>query len=187
MVLDNDGQFNNGLGNFVSIRIKMVDIPLEIRARLATLNIVPEQPEFGNINTSQGGSIHIGYGHIANGSIPPYVIPGATLTTGTIIGQSGDTGNADGTHLDVSAFYVPDNPIESTTEHFNGWGENNPTVVQYFTNLEFDVDGYIVMYEIAANREAPPFGEPVVINPLVLWPSLQERTNCPFDGRNPEQ
>lgn len=90
-------------------------------------------------------------------------------------------------HPILAPFFQLRNFYESTTEHFNGWGENNPTVVQYFTNLEFDVDGYIVMYEIAANREAPPFGEPVVINPLVLWPSLQERTNCPFDGRNPEQ
>jgi len=144
MVVDQDiepeTEYNKHLGNFVAIRILMEDIPLEIQDRLQTINIGPDQ-SFKNINVAQGGSILIGFAH--RDSIAAEVVPGAALPTGTIIGISGKTGGDYIPHLDVSAFYVPDNPRAIRMDYL-------PPIPDYLAPdgrpFEYSYNAYFTMY-----------------------------------------
>jgi hypothetical protein len=199
MIVDNDG--DGTLGNFVSIRIDMADIPQVIRQRLETLNEVPNDDypnfrnRFGNIDTSQGGSIHIGYAHlssiesdIAPTNIEDGISPNEILPPGKIIGYTGDSGRSDGTHLHISAFYISDNPIIARPHYFYNWGAKKDSagvwvLDPYFSNLEHDYDGLFVMHQMGFDpRKETLFGRVVDINPLVLWPILEAQTSCPFVG-----
>lgn len=191
MVVDNDDQYNAGLGNFVSIRIDMVDVPIEIRTRLATMNTIPGNPNFRNITSSEGGSLHIGYAHIMSGTIPADIIPSVVSDgidrngiypdelwpTGTLIGLSGATGNTSGAHLHVTVYYIEDNPNIAEPDYLEGWGAPNP----YYSNIEHDVDFDYIVQELTFSGR-PFFGDMVYVNPLVLWPSLQASTGCSFEG-----
>src|SRR5690606_1005651 len=132
------------------------------------INIGPDQ-SFKNINVAQGGSILIGFAHLD--SIAAEVVPGAALPTGTIIGISGKTGGDYIPHLDVSAFYVPDNPRAIRMDSL-------PPIPDYLAPdgrpFEYSYNAYFTMYDLTRDRPEDAFGEPSVINPLVLWPSLQE-------------
>lgn len=184
MVVDRDGGGNPGV--FVSVRIEIMDIPIEIRQRLATLNTLPGDDRFQNIPlTANRGALHIGYSHLAPDSIPTALQPldvvtptlSSYLLSQTSLGLSGESGNAFGAHLDVAVFYVPESsglPLYAIT--FESY--ENP----FYINHRYYYDAFWTIYSQARNRQ-DLYGQPVVINPLVLWPSLQEGTTCSFGGR----
>jgi len=182
VVVDRDGGGNAGV--FVSIRVDMADIPQAIKQRLETLNIIPGDARFENIDTSKGGSIHIGYSHIASGTIPLDIEPvdirigdipeGVKTPAGTIIGYSGDTGAAFGTHLDIAVFYVPDDPSRANAIIYESYGD------PYFLDFRHNWEAFWTMYD--ETKRKLNFGKPIVVNPLVLWPILQEGTTCSFEG-----
>jgi hypothetical protein len=187
MVVDRDG--GGAPGVFVSIRVDMEDVPEAIRDRLENFNVVSDPfNRFGNIDPDQGGSIHIGYSHLTIGSIPQNIepvdirngiTPNLVIPAGTIIGYSGDTGNTFGPHLDIAAFYVPDQPDVANAIRFEGYA--NPV----FADFRHNWDAYWTMYDETRKKPDQSFGPPIVINPLVLWPYLQEGTNCSFEGGGP--
>lgn len=182
MVVDRDAGGNPGV--FVSFRIAIADLPLAIRQRLATLNAIPDNTQFSNIPVDATGSLHIAYSHLSTGSIPVTLEP-AKLNDGiqttevipstTTVGLSGDTGHTFGPHLDVAVFYIPDSgryPLDAI--HFESYGDQT-----YFNDFRHKWDAFWTMYDEAI-RKPDLYGTPIVVNPLVLWPSLQEGTGCSF-------
>jgi hypothetical protein len=164
--LGNDGS-NGGLGNFVAIRIDISKIPPSIRQRLYQYNISPlNDPTFGSIQLDTTGGIYIGYGHLSN--IETGIEIGSKITKGTIIGYSGATGNAFGAHLHVTSFFA----FESFPWDVHTYGE--PSRAE-----QDDYNWYFTIYD-AAKRHSTIYGNAILINPLVLWPSAQQATNCPF-------
>jgi murein DD-endopeptidase MepM/ murein hydrolase activator NlpD len=155
---------NGGLGNFVALEISMNDIPQDIKNRLQNNNQPPfPDTTFGSIVGS--GYIYIGYGHLQ--SVEPGIVLDQVISQNTIIGYSGATGNAFGKHLHVTAFYSP----RIIEWDLYSWGPN-----AVFTD---NYNWYFTAYD-AGQRHPITYGDSVVINPLVLWPSLQQGTGCPF-------
>jgi hypothetical protein len=177
-------------GVIVSIRVDMADVPQPIKDRLETMNVIPGDSRFENIDTSQGGSLHIGYSHIAEGTIPSDIEP-VNITDGiteeeirpieTWIGNSGDTGGVDHPHLDVAVFYVPDYPNRANSLVFESYG-NGAEPGDYFYDFRHYWEAFSTMYDQAFDSPHNTFGKPIVVNPLVLWPSLQQDTTCSFEG-----
>ncbi len=168
-------------GIFLSIRVDLQDVPQVIRQRMATLNTT-----FGNIPLTAEGSLQIAYSHLTINSIPtdiePVDIRSQILVleqdvkpAGTIIGFSGDTGNTNGAHLDIAVYYIPDYPDVGNAFEFERWAD--PTFIDYRHNAE----AFWSIYQVAPQgRPTVDIGTPIVVDPLVLWPILQEGTSCAF-------
>jgi len=185
-IVDRVGRIPNP-GVFISIRVDLQDVPQVIRQRMATLN-----SSLGNVPLTATGSLQIGYSHLQVDSIPPSiepvnisagVQPTQILPAGTILGLSGNTGNTGGDHhLDIAVYYLPDSPDVGNAFVFQGWGFGTPAY-EYFNEFWLNSDAFWTIHDIAdEGRPTVDFGEPIVVDPLVLWPVLQERTGCPFGG-----
>jgi hypothetical protein len=152
---------NAGLGNFVALRIKMQDVPEIIRNDISTY--------YGlRIPDTSTGYLYIGYAHLQN----VIVNPGDQLTYGQIVGFSGNTGNAEIAHLDVTAFYIPQTGPRGTlpiprSAYFDG----SPYTPD---NMRFWYNSYYILFIWPQDV----FGVRVSIDPLVLWPSLN--IGCPY-------
>jgi hypothetical protein len=184
VIVDRDGGGNPGV--FVSIRVDMQDVPQIIRDRLATMNEVPGIEGFGNI-TESTGSLHIAYSHLEEGSIPSNIEPSVTsngipsesyISTNTYLGESGDTGAAYGSHLDVAVYHVQDIGAFANALMFESF--ENP----FFRNPlhRYNSDAFWTIWDATTRGPSLYFGELTLVNPLVLWPSLQEGTLCGFYG-----
>lgn len=117
-----------------------------------------------NLNQWGTGYLYIGYAHLSQ----VYVTPNQTVTPDTLIGTSGSTGLVPGglSHLDVTAFYVP----------AHGPAPRNllpePRVLGARANADFQS-----FYAIFGSRGS--FGNTEEVDPLAIWPELEQGINCP--------
>jgi hypothetical protein len=182
LVLDRDGGGNLGL--FVAIRVDMVDIPPVIRQRLATINAISNSIWTLENITQDTGALLIGYGHLSwispaldVANLRDGIQPHELLPPGTLLGYSGDTGTAFGPHLDISVYYV--------SETGNSRFANAIMFESYdpvYTGLRYNWNAFYTIFDATQRYPADYFGAPIIVNPLVLWPSLQRDTTCTFEG-----
>jgi hypothetical protein len=178
---DYTGDNNAGLGNFIAIRISMEALDPVIKARLngetsdgIDYNQAPFDGRYQNILDVSKGAIYIGYGHLKDNSIPLNLQVGSLVYKGDKLGESGNTGLTDGNgnpitngqHLHVTAFYHPEIILKPNPE---GW-------YIYQDNYNW----YFWAYDLGF-RHPTDYGEyTFLVNPLVLWPSAQQDTLCPY-------
>jgi murein DD-endopeptidase MepM/ murein hydrolase activator NlpD len=101
------------------------------------------------------------------------VVVGQTLQTGQSIGTSGATGLTIlgtpapyGEHLHVAVFYAPESPL--------------PPIPN---KSKDDYQWFFHAYDLGANgnpEHLANYGMNFLVNPLVLWPSTQDATSCPY-------
>lgn len=151
MIVDTnlDNNSNQGLGNFVAIRVDVSNLP-------------------ANLNRWGTGYLYIGYAHLSQ----VFVAPGQMITPDTLIGRSGSTGLAPGglPHLDVTVYYVPSQGPTGLNPQPNTVGllsETRDRAVQHFQN-------FYAIFQMRAQ-----FGITQEVDPLDIWPDLRKGTGCP--------
>jgi hypothetical protein len=144
MIVDTEGD-NAGLGYFVAIRFPTSSLP-------------PERNLWGN------GYIYVGYAHLSAVSVQATASrPFPIVQPTTPLGMTGSSGT-DNIHLDVTTFFVPDNPTTDPTPRSTGAGDGTTPAHENFQS--FYVLGISDYYQ------------PTAIDPLVIWPELAIGTTC---------
>lgn len=178
-----DTMIENGqeIGNFVGVRIETQYLPIEILNRLAgttvsstQYNNSPADGRYQSISNVTTGAIYIGYGHLDTVSTTLQV--GQRVPPNTFIGISGETGLDDdgfasidpgAKHLHIATFYAPESPLPPIPDRI----------------ARDDYQWFFNAYDLGANGNPDHlanYGMNFLVNPLVLWPSTQDRTSCPY-------
>jgi hypothetical protein len=168
----NPGQFwgnnpdNKGLGLFVAIRIPWSAIP-------GPTQFIIGSTYFANSTTPTDGYLYLGYAHLA--SVSPSITIRQSITRGTILGQSGDSGAAVGNHLDLTIFYIPQSGPRSSNPLPERTSLGPPGDPDGF-NADSQYGFYNAFYKLFRNIDS--FGKSVEIDPVILWPILDDNPLC---------
>lgn len=162
MIIDTTGD-NEGLGNFVVVRVAVSDLgSLQSRLGISSGYLYIGYAHLASVDAA----ILSGHASVANPFRDQYAIP-----AGAQIGLSGSTGTTQA-HLDITVFHIPPGTPGKPSDRPSFLGSNCPDSAAWACH-----DNFEGLFDFE--------GQGKVVDPLAIWPQLAAGTTC--DAQRLEQ
>lgn len=150
MIVDMTGD-NAGLGNFVAIRVHTSNVP-------------------AGLNKWGTGYIYLGYAHLSQVYVQSTAqAPFPQVSPAQPIGMTGAGGPQNQVHLDLTAFFVPESNTLLPEPRTIGIDEPLPNGA-----IAQEHEMFQAFYSLGLS----PIFQPIIVDPLELWPELAFGTTC---------